>query len=264
MEKQKDAWDKLDVIGKLLSGFVLAGIAIIIGIGSEKITNALKKGSLVQSLITDLTNGESTTRQDVALIALHHSVGKEDSVMVAEIAERIFYDLKNSDSSLGGIAFKILKERKPSRAKEIEENIQLKLSAPGNRSQNISAADTSLISITKTEPSASGLLAARIFDTLVYIQFRGSVTREKMNELRNKFLEKGYNAPGVERIDGNFKNWVRYFHPEDKELAERVAGLAKEFIGKDIEFSLQDLSGMGHKAQVGLIELWINFDSKAP
>ena len=95
---------------------------------------------------------------------------------------------------------------------------------------------------------------------MVYIQFRGSVSREKINQLRQQFINNGYKAPGVERIDGNFKNWVRYFHPEDKELAESVAALAKKFFDNKIEFRLQDLSGRGHNAQVGQVELWVSYD----
>lgn len=260
MEKQKDTWDKLDVIGKLLSGVVFACIAIVLGVGSEKIATALKKGSLVQSLITDLTNRESTTRQDVALIALNYSVGKENSSMVAEIAERIFFDLKNTDSSLGGIAFKILKERKPSRATEIVHKIQEQLSDSSIRSKNISAADTSIRPNFKSEPSTSRLLAARVFETIIYIQFRGDKAAQKIEGLRTEFLDNGYHAPGVERKEGSFKNSVRYYHPEDKELAEKVARTAKEFYEDKFEFRLQDLSGRGYNAQVGQIEVWVNLN----
>jgi len=64
----KSTWDKLDVLGKLISSVLLATIAIVIKYGADNIATSLQSGQLVQSLIADLTTQETGTRQDIALI----------------------------------------------------------------------------------------------------------------------------------------------------------------------------------------------------
>ncbi len=65
---------------------------------------------------------------------------------------------------------------------------------------------------------------------LIYIQFQGDITREFINELRGK-LQAEFNAPGAQRIAGNYTSEVRYFseNKEDKERAERLANSVIEF-----------------------------------
>lgn len=93
----KDSWDKLDAIGKLVSSILLVIIAMAIKFGSDRIAFSLQSGQLVQSLIMDLTTAEQQTRQDVALLALDHSIGNENPPLVSEIAERLFRDTQSQD-----------------------------------------------------------------------------------------------------------------------------------------------------------------------
>ena len=149
MDKQRDIWDKVEAIIKIVSIFVLIYTTYK---GSEKIATSLEKGKLVQSLIADLSSRESSIRQDVALIALNRSVEKDDTLLVAEIAERLFEDVKDSGVLLGRTAYKILKERRPAYAEQVKQNSQKNLSDSTNRSKNISAADTSEIPNQKSLP----------------------------------------------------------------------------------------------------------------
>ncbi|MCU0627791.1 MAG: hypothetical protein MUF21_15150 [Gemmatimonadaceae bacterium] len=88
----KDGWDKLDVLGRLVSGVVLAVIAFILKTGADDIAAAQQRGELVRSLITDLTTRDQAARQDIALIALDHSIGERTPQLVVEIAERLASD----------------------------------------------------------------------------------------------------------------------------------------------------------------------------
>ena len=91
-DKPKDLWDKADIVGKLFSGVILALIAFVIKSGADDIAASQRQGELVRSLIADLTTKDQHTRQDLALIALNHSVGEQNPSLVIEIAERLVID----------------------------------------------------------------------------------------------------------------------------------------------------------------------------
>ncbi|MCK5021517.1 MAG: hypothetical protein KAS32_31185 [Candidatus Peribacteraceae bacterium] len=118
----RDIWGKIDVIGKVISGVLLAVITILIGIGVNRVEKAVKKGELVQSLISDLTQNEKRFRQDVALIALDHTLGDNDSDIVVEIAWQILVNRPQiPDNAAFDIAFQIIQKRNPKKAKKFEE-----------------------------------------------------------------------------------------------------------------------------------------------
>jgi hypothetical protein len=105
--------------------------------------------------------------------------------------------------------------------------------------------------------------AARV----VYIQFRGSLSRATANALRARLNDGGYNAPGVERIDRQFGNSVRYFHAEDADAARALAEAASAFFaeqGCPASFPRQDLSARGGGVPMGQIEIWINLNCHPP
>lgn len=103
--------------------------------------------------------------------------------------------------------------------------------------------------------------AARV----VYIQFRGTLSRATANALRSRLNGGGFNAPGMERIDRQFGNSVRYFHAEDAEAARALAQVAASFFaeqGCPATFPPQDLSARGGGVPVGQLEVWINLNCR--
>jgi len=93
----RDFWSKLDIFGKLVSSIVLVVIAMFVSDaadkvkqGSEQVAIALKRGQLVQSLVSDLATKQDRVRQDLALIALDRTASaKEDNDLIDDIAEEI-------------------------------------------------------------------------------------------------------------------------------------------------------------------------------
>lgn len=260
-QKGKDIWDKMDVVGKLLSTIVLAVIALFLKAGTEQIAFSLQKGDLVQSLIVDLTNRDNSARKDVALIALDHSIGAEDPVMVSDIAERLFREIPDTvriseeRGSLGGFAFRIMRKRTPARARAIRDSLLAQASRSGLRSQPDTAQKST------AGPTNQARLLARAFDSLVYIQFRRESQRDEMEALRQHLISAGYNAPGVDRVNTNFTSGVRYFYREDRALADSVAALAERFLSRqESSFSLPrlDLSSQEYDAARGQVELWVD------
>lgn len=260
----KDPWDKLDILGRIFSGIVLVVIAMVIKSGSERIAFSMQSGQLVQSLIADLTTQDQQARQDVALLALDHSIGAENPPLVSDIAERLFRDTQSRDSArshaLGGVAFRVLEHRAPQRAQLIRDSLESLVQE--ERATLVSNPDTAMLAMQRA-PAASELIA-RVFPSIVYVQFRNEDERSTATALQQALLASGFNVPGVEHVDAQYRNWVRYFHPEDQALAERAARRSEAFLaerGHVVEFRVQDLSGSGYNPPRGQVELWMNLQA---
>ena len=62
------------------------------------------------------------------------------------------------------------------------------------------------------------------------MQFRGSLKRELMNELREDLKKQTIRVPGIERVSGTFGNSVRFFNSIDSELASQVKSTTKKIV----------------------------------
>lgn len=64
---------------------------------------------------------------------------------------------------------------------------------------------------------------------LVYVQFRGAIARERIDEYRATLAGDGFNAPAAERLAGEYRSMVKYFAEGDAAEAARVASLTQDF-----------------------------------
>ena len=200
------SWDRLDIVGKILSSVVLALIALFIKKGADSIAAAQHEGDLVQNLIADLTSNDERTRQDLALIALNHSVGDRNPPLVIAIAGRLVADYaagRDSGQALTSVAFGILQQRAPVYAESLKGRV--------NRSfEDRVTADTAVRNALRSAPdtgnhSVSPLagdsvaqdakdLLAPLPSSVVFIQFQGRVSREVIEQLRANFAAAGFAA----------------------------------------------------------------------
>jgi hypothetical protein len=268
----RDVWDKADIVGKLISGAALAIIALVIKLGADDIATSQREGELVVKVMTDLTTKDSTAKQDLALIALNHSVSKRSRRLVIDIADRLLRDTTGFGAGelavgagLNSVAFGILRQRDSVRAKALERYYLDTLIVDKARDAVITNADTSIKTVgTVVDSNARAVteLLAPFSSNVVYIQFRGSLTRGLVDTLRQEFAKAGLTAPGAERKETTFTSSVRYFHAQDKELADSITRMTTRFTGSrgiDIgALPVQDLSGRGFRARRGQIEVWIN------
>jgi len=268
-KKTKDVWDKMDILGKLLTGIVLGMLTIVIKLGadkiqqgSEQVAQAQKNGQLVQSLVSDLSKPEGGIRQDIAIIALDRSIGAKDPELVLDIAEQI---VRNRPKEQNGqiarvVAFQIIERRNPDRADQIKSELLGSIADTGEqRDKLISNADTSSQPEKPQDPDSKLISAA--FPKIVYLQFQGDLKRTLVEEFRKSLNDQGLPSPGVQRVTGSVANNVRFFNDEDREQAKVLAAKAKEFFeskGCPIEFQLNDLSNSKFKTQKGHFEIWIN------
>ena len=98
--------------------------------------------------------------------------------------------------------------------------------------------------------------------SVAFIQFRGAVQRGTMDSLRARLAAAGFVAPGVERVDRQFGSAVRYFHVEDRTVADSAAAIARAFLqprsSTALPIPVQSMAGRGFRAPRGQIEVWIS------
>jgi hypothetical protein len=267
---KRDFWDYADLLFKLASGVILLWFTVVVKEGSEEIATAMRRGELVQRLIGDLTAApDARVRQDLAIIALDGSIGTEDSEMVAAIVEKLF-ELRpttTADQLTNDTAFAVLSRRSPQRAAVIRERLLAALSERSVRQSAVSSPtlpdDTAPDAAPPIVPDvpAEARAAAAVFSNLLYIQFQGQITREFINELRRVHQDDGLAAPAAERVAGNYKSAVRYFHDEDRAKAEAVAERSMRFFQEKncpLVIGVEPVTSLRSKVPAGQLELWVN------
>lgn len=279
--RQKDVWDKADIIGKFFSGVVLAVIALTIKCGTDEIAASQHRGELVRSLIGELTTKNQRTRQDLALIALNHSIGTQNPTLVVEICERLLVDSTGyaagdgqASQALQSVAYDILRKRDRARADVlkhlIEGRYEVKVTSdPSLRAALRSAPDTAAaLPVADSAAASANALLAPLASRVVFIQFGGGTTRERMEMLRAQFAAAGFTAPGVEMIDKPFSSAVRYFHAEDSSLAAQAQRVTLDFSRANAinvaRLPIENMSRGRFRVPRGQIEVWLNAPRAEP
>jgi hypothetical protein len=96
---------------------------------------------------------------------------------------------------------------------------------------------------------------------LVYVQFRGSLTREMINELRKHLKNDSFDAPGAERVAGTYDNIVKYFQDNDTTEAKQLAKSVETFFSaKGCPLSIRVVPGGSISEQP--MEVWLAHSCK--
>lgn len=231
--KPKDVWDKLDTLSKIGSGIILAIIALVLKIGTDNISSSLQTGSLVQSLIADLSAPDSShIRQEIALVALDQTLWNRNQELVMEICERIVRNTDDYDQLTGELAYQILLTRDSLRAVKLYNEIaNIQTVSPAS-----SGPQTELVArvpeYTGKTVFSNIKLLNRVKQNVVYLHFPNEADRAKIKLLNDKFIEAGFSAPGIQRVPGNYLVDIRYFHNEDTLLVGNVEQIIKDFLTK--------------------------------
>jgi hypothetical protein len=261
--KTRDNWDKADLIGKLVTGVLLAVITFFVKSTSDKISESLKQQQFTQSLVESvLKHNDTGLNRDLALIVLDDSVPKEKSNLVCRICAQIVRaevekagsaDKSNAKMSLASEAFRILQARCADRVGPLIDE----LLKPEERV--VSKADKpEEASFPAQQANFQTQVLAQASSPIVYLQYREDWNGvDKLPDLHKKLKEAGLHSPkGDERIGASvkFKANVRFFYPEDKDNAIKVRDVVKQTFGS--EYALTDLSGTKFRPPRGQIEVW--------
>lgn len=189
----------------------------------------------MQSLISDLAAEDPKhIRQDVALIALNHALEEREKSLIVEIAQQIVQESEYQKVA-GTVAYRILEQRAPEVAQNIRNRALLLAASPTVTAELRSNANPAALTgppVPSPSPEVvvpEKQLIAKVLTNLIFVQFRNEQSQPLLDELRQALNKNGLNAPGVDRVDANFTSSIRYFHEEDRALAERVLDETKKF-----------------------------------
>lgn len=94
---------------------------------------------------------------------------------------------------------------------------------------------------------------------LIYIQFRGSLARTLINQLRNELKIQGFNNPGAERIAGEYRSIVKYFSDSDAIPAEELAQATEAFFAqKGCPLTIEVIRARTKSGSASAVEMWLD------
>ncbi len=280
---EKDKWDKFDIIFKAI---VLGVIPIVIAFGADNIAQSLKRGELVRSLISDLTQPDA--KRDVALIALDAAIPpqqkcsmfgigacqndpdqdqvvniaitliknsiddaskKGQSPSELEVAKRVIYT-RASEAYYSGKFDKIYHATASGGQSDAISNVQV---TPPSAAEKESKAKISQ-TIAAIQPSTTANRNEQLAGVrLVFIQYKSD--RKLTEKLQKSLQTMGVSAPGFQQVSGITQNDIRYANAEDRSIAENLQAYLKT---QDIEIEkLIDLSKANYSVPSGQIEIWL-------
>lgn len=266
---------------------ILGIIPIVIAFGADTIAQSLKRGELVQSLISDLAQPDA--KRDVALIALDAAITKNErctilwiwrcqndsendqvvNIAMALVNTSISDALKKGQSPEElEVAKRIISNRAGTefyaekigkRYRELASNAQRQVISsvqvtPTSPSEIINKANTSQ-TLAAIQPSSSpNTIESLAGIRLVYIQYQSN--RDLAEKLQKDLQSKGVSAPGIEQVDGIEQNNIRYANAADRQIAENLQAYLEKNQGIQIE-QLIDLSRASYRVSSGQFEIWL-------
>jgi Tfp pilus assembly major pilin PilA len=114
------------------------------------------------------------------------------------------------------------------------------------------------VTLTKTDSALQTATPGASKGRLAFIQFRGELKRDLINQLRLSLAEKSFDAPGAERVGGDYQNLVKYFKPTDSGDAERLASAVESFFAaKGCPIKLRAVSASATAVANPPLEVWL-------
>lgn len=275
----KDRWDKFDILFKSL---ILGLIPIVIGVAAGNVADSLKRGQLIQSLVSTLS--ESDSRRDISLVALHEAIKVRekcflyffackpdtDNDPVSQIAVLLIRSsieeakARNQRPREIAVAKHIL--TKSNRANLLfydKEFGDLEQSAQARaRSNVLGAAETpeqaserasisqALAALAPASSPSESLDGIR----LVFIQYEKQADLAKKIQASLKNVD--VSAPGTEQVQGIRGASIRYSGLADRAAAEKLQKFIREKVNVQIA-DLVDLSKSGYRVPRGQLEIWV-------
>jgi hypothetical protein len=265
----KDFWDKLGIIATFIQIVVIGAFTAVVSLYTARMNNKLDtyktgmdESGMIQKLVMDLsTEDSSNVKTDFALLSLERYLRSSkqgelqdyDKNMLCGFAESIIWDRirkkKNENEILIPIQF--LSNNDTLREKELLSKIK------GSETQTThpDKVNDSLINVkpvNQVNDTGSMKAISFLFNKTCYIQYADMTLKDTAEKFRKKLVAKGWYAPGIEYVEGNYKTSIRYFHPEDNGL---VASLQDLFENNNVITS--PIYKFGSRVPKGQVEVWI-------
>ncbi len=93
----------------------------------------------------------------------------------------------------------------------------------------------------------------------VYFQVNSNIKTPQLLNCMQELRDMKFVVPSFEVItDKQFKNMIKYFHPEDKATAEKIQAVCNKFYTEQL--SIQPINLNSNKVSPGTIEVWLNYE----
>lgn len=271
-KKPKSFWEILDILSKFTTGFLLVVIAFVLDIGSKRIAQSNEESKIVQSLIEDLTIRQQESRNDVALLSLekylitnknNKDIGP-NKTYVTKIAETILRQRIHDDTIFtleSSVPFKIVNKYDSALANEVlTEYAEAQKEKSKIIDDTTKTLTTGLIMnlqpIVQSKNATEANVISSFNKKICYIQYNNPAGADKVRSFQNELKLKEWIAPGIDYVDGNYNNIIKYFNADDKPLAEKAATIAQSIFNTD--FKLAPILSSNYKVPKGQLEIWIN------
>jgi hypothetical protein len=269
-KKTKSFWDIIEILSKFTTGFLLVVIAFVLDIGSKRIAESNEESKIIQSLIEDLTTKQEESRNDVALLSLEKYLlskdnenNENDKMYIKEVAATILRQRMHDDSSFSlesSIPYRMLNKYDSVAATAVfteysqskrDTSRYLKMQGPLT-ARTVDTIQPIIQSRNATEANVISSFNKRI----CYIQYNNQQNVDAVRDFQAMLKSKTWIAPGIDYVEGDYKNTIKYFNAEDKALAERAASLGQQSFGSN--FQIVPILSSKYKVPKGQIEVWVN------
>ena len=275
----KDGWDKFDIAFKSL---VLGLIPIVIGVSASNVADSLKRGQLIPSLVSTLSERDS--KRDISLVALNEAIkvrekcifyffackpdtdndpvsqiavllirssieeakGRNQQPRELAVAKHILTKSIRADPSFYEKEFGFLEQTAQTKARS---NVSGAAETPeqASESASISQALATLAPVSSPSQTLEGI-------RLVFIQYEKQVDLAK--KIQASLKKNNVSAPGTEQVQGIQGASIRYSTPADRVAAENLKKFIKDNANIQIN-DLIDLSRSGYRVPKGQLEIWV-------
>ena len=245
-------------------------IAFFLNKGAERIARSNEEGKIVQSLIEDLTKKDDNTHSDVALLSLEKFLRQKnnneltdiDKVYIVEVAKTLLQPRLSKDSAFNSsIPFTLWQKYDSQGVKsfmnDYAENNKTVLDTQGISTTNLESSAPVAQGRSEVETNIISSLKKKI----VYIQYADETQKNIAKQIQDTLAKNGWIAPGIEHIPGKYRDVVKFFNVEDKELAGHVIDLIKDRLHLNFStVSIPASSSKKYNVPKGQIEIWVGAD----
>jgi hypothetical protein len=277
----KDFWDKMGVVGTFLSSTLIVVFTTVVTWHTSKLSNKIeefKTGIDENKMINDLvkeisSDSNSNVKYDFVLLALERYLRNtsidgllkdRDRDMLVGFAQSMILDRKNyhkeiteTDMNRILIPKKFLEKYDSVGLNEIQvilANEHNKYNYPSDTVKINNHDLSSVAPVAQLNENTSRNSLNLILKKVVYIQYSDRVNQKKAEDILHLFKDNKWVAPGVEHVNGNFSNTIKYFHDEDRELANE----ANRILNNQYKVVANVVQKYRNMVPKGQIEIWIS------
>lgn len=270
MEEQS-IWDKISSIATTL----IAIATVFIGIWTSRLSDKLenfKTGMDEEKMVSELVTNISTTdtlsnlKSDLTFLSLERYLSRAnknyilndlDKKMLIGFAESLVLARQQHKTvSASGIKVPYDFLKRTYSKEEFQEFNRTILNT--NETTNLPAVivtDTNFLAQTPIKTAInkdSKEIYSAILRKVVYIQYSNKANKKGVKAVQNILKNNLWIAPGIEFVAGTYSNRIKYFHEEDRDLANQINELLEN---KYVPLRIYNFETRVPKGQ---LEVWIN------